>query len=123
MLLSGIMLKNVNSVNYFQPANQISIFLGNPTNLYLQLIDTDQTDVNGETMRYMPVSGATLTITIDNIGGVNNLINRPANNPYAQDTSIWTVPILSTDVLRSGYLTGTLTEGGTVRNFRNSKCS
>src|ERR1035437_2138367 len=117
MMLSGIMIRNAQNVNSFQRANQISLRAGNSGVLYLQLTDLDQSDANDVSLRYMPAAGATLTITVDNISGLNNLINRPASQPYAADTSIWSVTILATDALRSGNLIGTLTEGATVRTF------
>ncbi len=118
MFLSGSMLRNVQNVNSFIRANQISVRSGNPTTLYLQLTDADQiVSDNGDFLRYIPASGATMTITVDNISGTNNLINRAASQPYAQDPSVWSVTILSTDVLRNGNLYGTLTEGATVRTF------
>jgi len=117
MFLDGSMLVNVQSVNSFQRANQVSVRSGNPGTLYLQLTDGDQTDANGISLRYMPNAGATMTITVDNISGTNNLINRVASQPFTQDPSIWSVSILSTDVLRNGNLLGTLTEGSTVRTF------
>ena len=117
MFLDGTMLSNVQSVNSFLRANQVSVRVGNPGTLYLQLTDGDQTDMNGYSLRYTPAAGATMTITVDNISGSNNLINRAASQPYTQDPSVWSVTILSTDVLRNGNLYGTLTEGAVVRTF------
>ena len=117
MFLSATMLKSVQNVNSFQRTTTVPVRLGNPTTLYIQLTDAEQTDSYGNALRYMPAVGATLTITIDNISGTNNISNRAASQPYSQDSSIWALTVTSSDVLRSGNITGTLTEGATVRTF------
>ncbi len=115
MLLSGTVLKNVQSVNSFERTTNVMVRQGNPTTLYIQLIDLEQTDSNGQSLRYMPASGASMTITLGSIDSTKG-VNRLASQPYSSDDrSIWSLNILSTDQFGQGNINFTLTEGSTVR--------
>jgi hypothetical protein len=64
--------------------------------------------------RYVPAAGATLSVTIENIDD-NKKVVRTATQPFSQDGSIWSLPILATDSIRgSPQMRLTLTEGAKV---------
>lgn len=115
MYLTGTILKNVQSVNSFQRSTEVNVRQGNPSTIYFQLGDKDQVNALGEPLRYMPASGATVTVSISSINSALS-VTKTATQPYATDTSIWSISILSTDVLTTGNLIFTLTEGATVRS-------
>ncbi len=115
MLLSGTVLKNVQNVNSFERTTNVMVRQGNPTTLYIQLIDLEQTDSNGQSLRYIPSSSASMTITLGSIDSTKG-VSRLASQPYSSDDrSIWSLNILSTDLFGQGNINFTLTEGATVR--------
>lgn len=114
MLLSARMLNDVASVNSFEYATQVDWYEGDTTTLYFQLIDasldTDMKGFNPAGRRYMPPATSTMTVQIQNID-TNKVITRTATQPYAEDASIWSISILSTDAIHGApQLLITLTE-------------
>lgn len=103
MLLSARILLDVASVNNYRVAPQVEWTEGDTVTFYLQLIDT-QADTaaqgfNPPGRRYIPAAGATLSVVLENIND-DKQVTKTATNPYANDTSIWAVSILSTDLIR-----------------------
>lgn len=120
MLLSCVMLSNVCGVNGFDYAGPAEFSEGDTPTLYLQLIDLSQNRATAGFVppgrRYIPSVGATLMVTLDNIDSAKKVV-RAATQPYAQDPSIWSVPILSTDSIKGTVtLRLQLTEGVKVTN-------
>lgn len=114
MLLGAIMLKSVQNVNSFQRNTQTVIRQGNPTTIYFQLVDLEQTDTYGQPLRYVPASGASITATINSINSAN-VVSRLASQPYSSDDrSIWSLNILSSDSPASGNFDIQLSESGVV---------
>jgi len=118
MLLSCRILQDVSGVNSFEYTSQAEWTEGCPTTLYIQLInaslDKANQGFNPPGRRYMPASGATLSVTLESIDD-NKQVTKTATNPYASDTSIWAVSILSTDTIRgSPQIRLTLTEGSVI---------
>jgi len=119
MLLSARPLVDVSGVNSFQVAEQIRFSQGDATVIYLQLInsalDTAGKGFSPAGRRYIPASGATLSVVLDNIDD-DKKITRSATQPYASDGSIWAITVLSTDDIGAGTMSLklTLTEGATV---------
>lgn len=135
MLLACRFLVDVANVNSFDAvAPSISMNAGDTQALYFQLVDAsvDRKDqgFNPPGRRYIPVAGATVSVTFTNtdtgpdvcvteFGGkrinpsVQATVARAASNPFAQDTSIWKVQILGTDALKGTVnVAFTLTEPG-----------
>jgi hypothetical protein len=135
MLLACRFLADVANVNSFDGvASSISMNAGDTQALYFQLVDTsvDRKDqgFNPPGRRYIPASGATVSVTFTNtdtgpdvcvteFGGsrinpsVQATLIRSASNPFAQDTSIWKVQLLGTDSLKGTVnVAVTLTEPG-----------
>jgi len=122
VLLSCRFLNDVQSVNSFEPAAQIEFSAGDSQVLFLQLIDSslDRADqgFSPAGRRYVPPAGTTMAVTFANIDDAKKF-TRSASQPYAQDPSIWSVPILGTDGLRGTVnLSLVLTEPSRVLNAR-----
>ena len=113
MLLGAVMLKAVQNVNSFQRSTQVTIRQANPTTLYFQLVDLDQTDSFGQPLRYIPASGSSVTVTLNSINSAN-VISRIAGQPYSDDRSIFSFNLLSTDRPSSGNFDISLSEGGSI---------
>lgn len=89
---------NVNSYEYMPGSPEF--FAGDNQTVYFQVIDAslDRSDQGfmPAGRRYMPLAGATVTVTLVNIDDAKQF-DRSASQPFAQDTSIWSIPILPTD--------------------------
>lgn len=121
MLLSGRPLTDVQSVNSFRDATEISINKGDAVSLYIQLVDLEQNlakhAFSPPGLRYIPVAGATLQVQFQNIDDAK-VFTRMASNPFPDDRSIWRFSILATDPIDSTQnVKCTLTEGVVVRSF------
>jgi hypothetical protein len=115
MQLSARMLTDVNGVNSFEYANQVECVEGDGPLVSFQLIDvtvdraTDGFVPGGR--RYIPAVGATLSVVIDSLND-STKITRSATQPFATDSSIWQVQLMSTDPIRgTATMRLTLTEG------------
>jgi len=114
-------LVSVASVNIFSYSQQLELNAGNAATFYFQLFDMDQDkasqgfDPAGK--RYIPAAGATLAITFTNIDSAREF-TRSATQPFAQDGSIWAVPLLATDPISGTVdIKGVLTESGATKSF------
>ena len=124
MLLSGRMLNNVTTVNSFNYAETAVQFTqGDTVDLFFQTIDASRDlatkGFSPSGFRYMPISGATMMVTLGNVDS-NVAITRAAVQPYpTQDPSIWKVSLLSSDTV-SGTISIkiVLNEGGKLTTGR-----
>lgn len=121
MRLSGRPLTDVSNVNDYAINTQMEFTSGDPVTFYLQLIDLDKRPVSQgfspPGQRYMPVAGATLQITFINIDDAKQIV-RFAIQPFAQDPSIWSVSLLSTDPINGTVsIKVVLTESGNTKTF------
>lgn len=120
MRLSARMLENVAGVNTFNYAQQAEFTQGDAPTIYFQLVDLNQDRPEMGYVpagrRYVPASGATLTVLLDAIDD-SRKITRSATQPYPGDPSIWSVVLLPADDLRGTVnLKLTLTEGMVITN-------
>ncbi|SRR5216684_3847123 len=103
MLLSARPLENVIGVNDYEVVSTISFVEGDVVSLFFQLIDLvkDRPEQGfiPAGRRYMPVIGATLQITFDNIDDAKIVI-KVATQPFTQDASIWRVDVMATDTVK-----------------------
>lgn len=118
MLLSCRILKDVANVNSFEYDLAAKITAGDTVSLYIQLIDasvhTREDGFYPSGRRYMPVVGATLQVTFDNINDAKK-VTKFASQPFAQDPSIWKIDVLSTDPIKGTVnIRLSLTESGVV---------
>lgn len=91
MLLSARLLNNVCDINSFELTQTLEISAGDTSEIYLQLTDAsvDKTrDPAGR--RYIPPSGSTLQITIEDIDSSVS-ITKVATQPFLLDASIWRI--------------------------------
>ena len=122
MILSARPLIDVASVNIYRPAPVWQFTENDPVSLYFQLVDTAlDTETEGFTpagRRYIPATGATMSVTLDSIDMIKSL-TRSATNPYSDDRSIWLLQLLATDLVRGSIgMTLTLTEGSDIKRGR-----
>lgn len=100
MLLSCLMLENVASVNDFDVVDRMEFNEGDAPAIYLQLIDANKRrSCQGYVptgLRYMPADDATLQVTIENVNAAKKIV-RLAEQPFAQDPSIWKLSLMPAD--------------------------
>lgn len=101
MLLSARMLNSVVSVNSWDYADAAEFTQGDTLDVYFQLVDSSKDrpiqQFKPAGRRYMPASGAILTIRFDNLDD-NVAISRSAVQAFpTSDPSIWKVTVLSSD--------------------------
>ena len=121
MKLSARPLIDVAGVNDYIPSQQVEFSVGDALTFYIQLIDLEKNLAahgwNPPGMRYVPASGATLAVTFTNIDDAKQF-TRFASIPFAQDPSIWAIPVLSTDPVGGTIsIKAVLTEGDVTRSF------
>ena len=102
MLLSALFLTGVANVNTYQESEQFLMTEGDATDVYIQLRDLSvQTAFQGYKnpgRRYIPASGATLTVSIDTTDSAKaSTLTKACTQPFASDGSIWKFTINSTD--------------------------
>jgi len=120
MLLSARPLTDVANVNSFQPTTTAQFTAGDAGTFYFQLIDKS-VDLGNEGFspsgrRYMPAAGAVMSVRISSINDAITVV-RVATQPFANDPSIWAMPLLTTDKLNGSYsMRLTLTEGSKITN-------
>lgn len=134
MLLSCRFLVDVGSVNNYEVASSVEINRGDQTTVYIQLVDASvdrkEQGYNPSGRRYVPAAGASVGVTFTNTDtGPSQTISetmgprlnpslptnftRAASQPYANDGSIWSIPILGSDPLNGTVnMQVTLTEPG-----------
>ena len=104
LVLSLTFLQDVGSVNAFSYVPALVLGAKSPGTLYFQLIDSSvSTPITSGSIissqagrRFMPAVGATLSVTLNNLDDAKKVI-RTATQPFSQDASIWSIPILGTD--------------------------
>lgn len=100
MLLSARPLKEVGNVNNWSYSSVIEFTKGDVLDVYFMLIDTTL-DTGSENFippgrRYMPVAGATLTATVENLD-TSQQITRVCVQPFTNDPSIWKISFFNSD--------------------------
>lgn len=118
MVLGARILNDVAGVNSYGYTDSARSTEGNAYDLYIQLVDESVDPASDgfwpSGRRYMPVSGASLQVTVGFIDDAKKII-RACTQPFAQDPSIWKLSVLSTDHWRgSADLKLKLTEGSVV---------
>lgn len=102
MLLSVRFLIDVANVNSFEYTPQLEISSGDAQTVFFQLIDSSvdrpETGFSPSGRRYCPPAGSTLSVQMVNVDDAKQF-TRYAVQPFSADTSIWSIPILSTDPL------------------------
>jgi hypothetical protein len=122
----GIKLLNSSAtVNQLQEISVLKIARGETADLVFQLVDLDQ-----KGLRYIPAQGATVQISLPRnpdiipdpgVGygrvTIDNSINRTAGAAFADDRSIYKLPLLAADTknLISTNIKVTVTEGASVK--------
>lgn len=123
MLLSVRPLNAVASVNIYEAVDAVQLNQGDGSKVYFQLIDEMQDreahGFNPAGRRYMPASGATLQVTLQNINNAKQITRAAIMAFPSDDRSIWYLQLLSTDTLAGTCdMLLTLTEGAVVTHGR-----
>lgn len=121
MILSARFLDGVADVNNFNTRQLLELMAGEPVTIYLQLVDaTKDTISQGFPLsgrRYMPATGAVLSVIVDNIDDAKKY-TKICSQPFpTTDPSIWSFSLLATDFLgpATQNLRLVLTEGAVTR--------
>lgn len=110
MVLVFKLLDEVRDFNTFVEVDRKKIVKGNPTSVYIRIMQ-DKSDTEKALLRFIPQSGATVTVKFNHIDSEKVLI-RPATMPYPEDRSIWKVDLLATDTnISYSDIYVTLTQG------------
>lgn len=120
MLLSARMLTDVQSVNSFEQVDQVEFMEGDSLFVFFQLVDStlDRSDQGfmPSGRRYVPASGSTLQVVLDNIDDAKRVTRNAVQAFPTLDGSIWKVQILPTDKIGGTVqMKLTLSEGGTIK--------
>lgn len=104
MLLSARFLNQVSSVNDYDYTDNAQWTAGDVVSLYFQLVNlTLDRPAQGffpSGRRYVPATGATLTVTLVNIDDAVQIV-RSASQPFpTTDPSIWRLDVLASDTIR-----------------------
>ncbi len=118
----GITVLDLTTVNQFRAQPSLRLVSGDPATLYVQLLNEsyDCSSFDPQTIRYVPNTGATLSVVLDNID-TSRRITKAATQPFAGDASIWSISLTPSESARlegTISLKFTLTEGTAVRNGR-----
>lgn len=115
MKIGYCFLENVKDVNSYDNVSELELIRGNAGKIYFQLVDANSPTPDCEDLyrRYIPASGVTVVAFFDHIAD-SKQITRVASQPFPEDSSIWSVDILTTDKLALNSLEVTVTEGATV---------
>lgn len=124
MKLSFVPIDMIASPNSYTQLSEWSVTQGTGERLYLQLQVSDALG----TRRYMPATGATLTVTFtrarsSSLGATDTQQTFTVTGTVvSEDRSMWYVTLTSTQVntLITGTVTAALTEGTTVYTLNKS---
>lgn len=109
-------LEDVQTVNSWRPATELVVSTGDPLEIVFQLVYAKNPCGGDEVRRYMPATGATLTLVLDNLDNAKK-VTKVATQPFSSDGSIWRVALTAQDTAKlAGTVTWlfTLTEGTRV---------
>jgi len=118
MLLSVRFLTDVQNVNSWEEVSAVEIYSGDAQTIYFRLIDASLDRSNQgyspAGRRYMAPATSTLSVTLVNIDDAKQVV-RSATQPFSQDPSIWSIPILASDpIVGSVAMNFVLTQPGPV---------
>jgi hypothetical protein len=112
------LLENVNNINDFEIADESVYVRGNAFNLYFQLFkETVDREGNIRYTRYMPQGTPTYVECFFRNFNNDKIVNRVGVPAFAQDTSIYYVPVLATDKFPFNGLLVKVTEAGIRTSF------
>lgn len=105
-------LENVQNLNTFYKIEQLTHVDGNQQTIYFRLIQKlDGNSRSQDYQRYIPSPYANITITFDSLDKNLQILNRAAAMAFPNDDrSIWSVTVLSTDIIAGAGITVFLTD-------------
>jgi hypothetical protein len=118
MKLGIQMLDGDSTVNNLKYINQVEINPGETATVMFQIVDMTNKDMKGQSVRYMPQAGATMTARMVSVNSANTLSKIPLQ-PFAADGSIWSFAMSIADTTKAAgvNLEVVLTEGASVKRI------
>jgi hypothetical protein len=125
MILSCSFLTDVASVNAFQENPVFFMSEGDQVDVYLQLrdiaVNPPHAGYKPPGRRYIPASGASLKVYLDNSFDNSKVVTKQCSQPFADDRSLWKFTVLATDAIRgTRNVRLELTEGTVKRGIVQS---
>lgn len=117
MRLGFRVLDSGTTLNDLEYMNQLTIFPGESTTIYIQFVDMNTVqDYSKWGNRYMPAVGATATATINSINDAFT-VAKTMFQPFPQDSSIWAFNLAQADTknLAGVNINITLIEGASTK--------
>lgn len=117
MKLGVRVLNSSSTLNNLMHLNQIEVSPGETVTVVMQLVDlTTVSESNRIGTRYIPASGATLSVVIQSNNSAN-VLTKAATQPFAEDGSIWQFTLSASETAQIGAmdLLVTLTEGASIK--------
>lgn len=123
MKLNLQMLDPSSTLNKLHLLSEVEVYPGSTATIMFQLVDLNQqlSDICDLYSRYVPASGATVSVVISNLDSAN-VVTKTATNPFADDRSIWSFDLTATETTQLSGITlqVTVTEGASVKKFISS---
>lgn len=118
MKLGFILLDNVTDANNFKEIKELTLTAGNPSTLYFRLVqlDKDPSEDFDRPLRFIPPSGATAQAGFDALDDQFDL-SLVATQPFTDDKSIWSIPILPDYKIGPDSMSVRLTYSGNTYNL------
>lgn len=117
MRLDLTWLRDVGNVNQWSYASTPQVYEGDTASLFFQIVDREAQLAAGVFRRYVPASGATLTLTLDSVEDARKVVRLPAQPFPTQDASIWRLDLSPADLIRGTIdVRLVLNEAGVVHN-------
>jgi len=109
MVIKAIFLDNVSDINNFTEKNQIELFEGQISSIYIML-----KNISG--IRYIPQGVFSLSVNFPSIDAAQNT-DVAGTQPFADDKSIFKISIPASLRPKTGTIVVTLTEDGVDKKF------
>lgn len=112
MRLDIKMLDPTSTLNDIEYINELEVYPGETTTVMFQIVNKS----NG--IRYIPDSGAIVTVKLYSVNDVNN-ITKTATNPFVDDRSIWSFNLnaVETQKMAGVNMELTITEGTQIKKI------
>jgi hypothetical protein len=119
MVLVFKFLEEVKDVNTFVEVDRRKVIKGNSTTLYFRLLqDKSEIEDHLPHLRYIPQSGASISVKFDHIDSEKVLTRTAVLAFPSDDRSVWKVELLSTDLnIAFNSMSVSLAEGTNIQSI------
>ena len=118
MKLGLRMLDTLSGLNNLMYQNQTVIEPGDTATVYFQIVDMDRAQGLNYWQRYIPTTGATMSVKMTSLDAAKNITKIPTN-PFADDRSIFSFQLSAAETRYAAgvNLSVTLVEGANVKKI------